>query len=145
MSDPEEAEDVAQEALLQAWRHRAQLRQPERWREWLGQIARNQAVKSLSRDVPVPAKNPEDSGEPDSRLESLVEAADLRAALASLSQRDQEILRLRYVEDLTQLQVAKRLRISESAAKVRLNRARKRLAIKFGERSKGLFYTKEVL
>lgn len=123
-----EAEDIAQEALIHAWRNRSKLRDPDRWADWLTQIARRQALRTLERKLPLPAEVPDTLGEEDSTLTGLVEAAEVAAALASLSASDREILRLRYVEDLTQPQVADRLEIGESAAKVRLNRARKRLA-----------------
>lgn len=124
---------MAHDALIQAWRNRGQLRHPDRWAEWLSQIARNQALRALGRNLTIPVEKQEERGEPDLRLEALVEGADVRAALASLSASDQEVLRLRYMEDLTQPQVAERLGIGESAAKVRLSRARKRFAKNFGE------------
>lgn len=128
VKDPVEIEDVAHDALVQAWRHRTQLRDPERWAEWLAQIARNQAHRVLGRNVPIPVEELVELGEPDSRLDAVVEGADLRVALGSLSDSDQKILSLRYGDDLTQTQVAEQLGIGESAAKVRLSRARRRLA-----------------
>ncbi len=123
-----DAEDLAQEALLRAWRNRASLRDPERWEEWLAQVTRNQALRILERRVPVPVEELVESGEEDFRLEEMVDASEVRAALDLLSESDREILRLRYLEDLTQPKVAERLGIGESAAKVRLSRARQKLA-----------------
>lgn len=123
-----EAEDLAHEALIRAWRGRANLRDPERWAEWLAQITRNEALRKFERKIPIPVDEMEDRGEEDFRLEEVVEASELRAALSCLSEGDREILRLRYVEDLTQPKVAERLGIGESAAKVRLSRARQKLA-----------------
>jgi len=128
-----DAEDVAQEALVQAWRSRSKLRDPDRWAEWLGQITKNKALRRLERQLPTPVEEFEDRGEEDYRLHDLVEGAELQAALFSLSEADQEILGLRYVEDLTQPQVAVRLGISETAAKVRLSRARRKLAKRLSE------------
>src|SRR5689334_990502 len=39
--DRETAEDLAQETLYEAWRHEANLRDPERRAQWLSGIARN--------------------------------------------------------------------------------------------------------
>jgi RNA polymerase sigma-70 factor (ECF subfamily) len=122
-----EAEDLAQDALVRAWRNREKLRDPERWEEWLAQIARNEALRAFGRNIPIPAEV-EELGEEDSRLEDLVEGTELQAALDSLSESDRRILMLRYAEDLTQPAVAERLGIGESAAKVRLSRARRKLA-----------------
>src|SRR5262247_2968853 len=43
------SEDAAQEAFLTAWRKIHELREPERLRAWLGQIARNAALGHLRR------------------------------------------------------------------------------------------------
>jgi RNA polymerase sigma-70 factor, ECF subfamily len=56
-----------------------------------------------------------------------VERADLHAALQRLSDRDRQLLKLRYTEDLTQSAIAQRLGIPEGTVKVRLHRARNKL------------------
>lgn len=56
-----------------------------------------------------------------------VEHADLQAALRRLSERDRRLLAMRYVEDLTQAAIARRLGIPEGTVKVRLHRARNKL------------------
>src|SRR5207249_7628084 len=43
------SEDAAQEAFLTAWRKFHELREPERLRAWLAQIARNAALGQLRR------------------------------------------------------------------------------------------------
>ena len=53
--------------------------------------------------------------------------ADLHAALGCLSQRDRQLLELRYEEDLTQAAIATKLGIPEGTVKVRLHRARDKL------------------
>lgn len=42
---PDAAEDLAQETLLEAWRHRQALRQPDRMEAWLAGIARNVCLR----------------------------------------------------------------------------------------------------
>jgi RNA polymerase sigma-70 factor (ECF subfamily) len=48
-------------------------------------------------------------------------------ALARLGDGDRDLLRLRYAEDLSQGEVARRLGVPEGTVKVRLHRARHRL------------------
>jgi RNA polymerase sigma-70 factor (ECF subfamily) len=48
-------------------------------------------------------------------------------ALGTLPDGDRRLLRLRYAEDLTQSEVARRLGVPEGTVKVRLHRARRRL------------------
>lgn len=59
------------------------------------------------------------------------DADALRAALARLSPRDQEILRLSLWEDLTTDEIAAALGISENAVYIRLHRARLRFAAEY--------------
>jgi RNA polymerase sigma factor (sigma-70 family) len=66
-------------------------------------------------------------GVEDERMLATVELADLRAALGVLSDRDRELLELRYQDDLTQPAIARKLDIPEGTVKVRLHRARKKL------------------
>jgi RNA polymerase sigma-70 factor (ECF subfamily) len=66
-------------------------------------------------------------GAEDEQVVATVESADLQAALADLSDRDRELLELRYEEDLTQKMIARRLGIPEGTVKVRLHRARNKL------------------
>jgi RNA polymerase sigma-70 factor, ECF subfamily len=127
-SNPSEAEDVAQEALLRAWRRRSTLRDASRRKEWLGTIVRNEAFRLHARMRPDPvAEIEEKEGVEDERLVSTVERADLHAALERLNERDRQLLHLRYDEDLTQQAIARRLGLPDGTVKVRLHRLRHKL------------------
>jgi RNA polymerase sigma-70 factor, ECF subfamily len=127
-SNPSEAEDIAQDALLRAWRRRSTLREPERRNQWLATIVRNEAFRQHARVRPDPTAAIEGyEGAEDAQVVATVERADLRAALKQLSDRDRELLEMRYQEDLTQAQIARKLGIPEGTAKVRLHRARDKL------------------
>jgi RNA polymerase sigma-70 factor (ECF subfamily) len=65
--------------------------------------------------------------EPDAKLQRQDEAERVRVALTRLKTPDQEILIMRYLEDLTTTETASALGIKESTAKVRLLRAIQRL------------------
>jgi RNA polymerase sigma-70 factor (ECF subfamily) len=68
-------------------------------------------------------------GEEDERVLAAVELADLHEALEALSDRDRQLLEMRYEEDLTQATIARRLGIPEGTVKVRLHRARAKLRL----------------
>jgi RNA polymerase sigma-70 factor (ECF subfamily) len=127
-SNPSEAEDIAQDALLRAWRHRSSLRDGDRRNQWLATIVRNEAFRQHARVRPDPTSAIESrEGVEDQRVLATVELADLRAALKRLNERDRELLEMRYSQDLSQAEIARKLGIPEGTAKVRLHRARDRL------------------
>jgi RNA polymerase sigma-70 factor, ECF subfamily len=114
--------------LLRAWRRRSTLREAERRNQWLATIVRNEAFRQHSRVRPDPIATIEmQEGAEDERVVAAVELADLHAALRELSERDRELLELRYEEDLTQAAIATKLGIPEGTVKVRLHRARDKL------------------
>jgi RNA polymerase sigma-70 factor (ECF subfamily) len=127
-SNPSEAEDIAQDALLRAWRRRSTLREADRRNQWLATIVRNEAFRQHARVRPAPTSEIETyEGAEDAQVVATVERADLHAALKRLNERDRQLLELRYGEDLTQSAIARRLGIPEGTVKVRLHRARDKL------------------
>jgi RNA polymerase sigma-70 factor (ECF subfamily) len=127
-SNPSEAEDIAQDALLRAWRRRSTLREVGHRNQWLATIVRNEAFRQHTRVRPDPTSTIElYEGAEDSQVVATVERADLHAALKRLSERDRRLLEMRYQEDLTQAAIASRLGIPEGTVKVRLHRARDKL------------------
>jgi RNA polymerase sigma-70 factor (ECF subfamily) len=123
-----EAEDIAQDAVVRAWRKRDTLRNSEARKSWLGTIVRNEALREFARKRPTPTDTLEDwQGSEDERVVATVERADLHAALARLNKRDRQLVRLRYDEDMTQEAIAGRLGIPLGTVKVRLHRVRAKL------------------
>jgi RNA polymerase sigma-70 factor (ECF subfamily) len=126
--NPSEAEDIAQDALLRAWRRRSTLRDNASRNQWLATIVRNEAFRQRARIRPDPIATIETfEGAEDERVVATVERADLHAALKHLNENDRELLQLRYDEDLTHTAIARRLGIPEGTVKVRLHRVRKKL------------------
>jgi RNA polymerase sigma-70 factor, ECF subfamily len=119
------AEDAAQEAAMEAWRHREDCRSPEAPWPWIGVIARREALRqrpspslvALEDDDAVAAAD-----EPDTLLR-----VDVHRALATLSEPEQALILARYWTDLTQEQVATALQIPAGTVKVRLHRLRARM------------------
>ncbi|MFB3881789.1 MAG: sigma-70 family RNA polymerase sigma factor [Armatimonadota bacterium] len=124
--DASAAEDLAQEALLTAFQKLGQLRDPSRFRPWLGAIALN-ACRMHLRAL---ASRPEQA----IPLEGLPDSPDRDApplgvdeALGRLDPASSRLLRLAYVIGLSEAEIADALSLSAAAAKSRLHRARQRL------------------
>lgn len=128
-----EAEDIAQDALLRAWKRRSSLRNSAARKQWLATIVRNEAFRQHARMRPDPVSMQDtDPGVDDERVLATVERADLHAALKRLDERERLLVRLRYDEDLTQAGIARRLGIPEGTVKVRLHRLRAKLRREIG-------------
>ncbi len=135
LTERSDAEDAAQAAVLRAWRSKSTAVRPEARQAWLRAIARNEALRHLGRrsDLAIDAL-PEPEDRAASRdIDQAILAADLARAMKALPHSDRRLLALRYGEDLTQPEVAKRIGVAEGTAKVRLHRARQRIAKALGE------------
>jgi RNA polymerase sigma-70 factor (ECF subfamily) len=121
--------ELAQEVFVVAWRRRGQV--PDRDLPWLYGVARKLLANEwrARRSTPVPLAIADSEPRPTgSESDSVVVMADLYAAMATLSEADQEILRLVGWEQLTVAEAATVLDCSRTAAAVRLHRARRRLS-----------------
>jgi RNA polymerase sigma factor (sigma-70 family) len=126
------SEDVAQEAFLTAWRKFHDLREPERLRPWLAQIARNAALGHLRGTRGHDALEEavalaDDSPAPDEAAANEEEAALVRESLAKLPETYRLPLILFYREGQSVRAVADALSITEDAVKQRLARGREML------------------
>ncbi len=126
-----EAEEAAQEALVRAWLRRDSCRSPGAPLPWLLEITRNEARRALGRDArrstrEVVHAEPLAEGD-DEELVGTALRLTVEQALGALGEGDRRLLRMRYGEDLTQAEVARRLGVPEGTVKVRLHRARRRL------------------
>jgi RNA polymerase sigma-70 factor, ECF subfamily len=134
-----DAQEVAQEALLRAWRGRHAQRQAGAATWWVTRIARNEALRHLARqarrqDLYTEALTDDSTGVPASTDTSvLAEILDLREAISELAPGDAFLLRLRYEQDLTQPRVARLAGIPEGTVKIRLHRIRGRLRERLSE------------
>src|SRR6202453_4900747 len=135
-----DAEDVAQEAILKAFKHIQQFRAEARFSPWLIQITVNEA-RMRKRKVHVEIMQPiadqrDDEGNyvprdfadwreiPSETLERSEVRQKLAEALASLGQKYREVFVLRDMQHLSIEETAKALGVSTASVKTRLLRAR---------------------
>ncbi|MFA6111959.1 MAG: sigma-70 family RNA polymerase sigma factor [Candidatus Latescibacterota bacterium] len=128
MSHPSEAEDLAQETFLRAFRRLDELEEPAKFGPWLRRIAENLAFSAV-RSSRVRAEVsigwlPASSEDPARVVERQEQHDRVWAAVEGLSLEHREVVLLYYLEDYSLEQVAAFLDLSPTAVKGRLYRAR---------------------
>jgi RNA polymerase sigma-70 factor (ECF subfamily) len=134
LGDPDEAEDIAQETFLRAWKHLRRFDPARPLRPWLLSIASNLASnrrRSAGRYVSALMRafrnEPASSPGVEEKSAQKLEAADLWKAVQNLSVPDQQIIYLRYFLELSVGETAQALDVPEGTVKSRLSRALERL------------------
>ena len=125
------AQDCAQETFLDAYMSLAALRERERLKPWLCGIARNKALRMLSRSrrvLPVAEMDfLPDTASPDDRLLAAEQARDILRAFSRLRPRGRQVAELYFLHHLTTPQIARRLGLPVGTVTSRLSDARARL------------------
>jgi RNA polymerase sigma-70 factor (ECF subfamily) len=128
---PGMAEDVAQEAMLAAYRRWSALDDHPNPTAWVRRTCANLAVSSFRRRlVEVRAVARFGQRSPLPPLDE--DAEEFWALVRRLPKRQAQAAALRYVFDLDILDIAETLGVSEGSVKVHLSRARRRLAAELG-------------
>lgn len=131
-----DAEDVTQEAFLQAWRHLPRLRAADRFDAWFGKILVNEARMALRRrsrvmTVSVDAIDLSDGdrsgivqGAVDAGIDGVADSDALQRAIDRLTVDQRTILALHHLEDYPVAEIAAVFGIPVGTAKWRLHEAR---------------------
>ncbi len=129
-----DAEDILQETYLAAYQGFPRLHDPTAFRPWLISIARNKWrdwYRNQARRLETPMETLPDAAaeeDPDTAVEE---------TLSRLGGRDERMLRLFYLEQLSQKQIARQLSIPEGTVKSRLSAARDRFRAAYPHPPKG--------
>ncbi len=141
-NDREAAEDLAQETVLEAWRHKHELRDPEKQAQWLSGIARNVCLRwqrkrgrelahsaviytpFVGQEIAVLEETLADDYDIEIELErkELIELLD--RAMALLPQETRTVLVKRYVGESSLAEVAAQLGTNTSVVAMRLQRGK---------------------
>jgi RNA polymerase sigma-70 factor (ECF subfamily) len=141
----EDAEEVAQEALLRVFEKFDQLKTPERVRPWVFQIARNECLmkrrrsifapeRELSLEELMPVREMRDGGFrieiadwsilPENEVLQSEMRGVLADAIAALPDNYRPVILLRDMEEMSTEETAQILGLSEDVVRTRLHRAR---------------------
>ena len=138
LGDSAEAEDVAQEAFLRAWK------QAPKWRDgaarfdtWLHRVAMNLCYDRLRRRREQPMADPPDQVDPGAAPDRGLMAADISrrvgAALQALPERQREALVLCHYQELGNVEAAAVMNLSVEALESLLSRGRRGLRARLGD------------
>ena len=133
----EDAEEVAQDVFIKAYKYLADFRGASRFTTWLYTIVNNTCISflrkkkldihSLDNEKVFEAADNQDSGMRANQVEQKSKLAMVSRSISLLNPDDAEIITLFYKSEQTLEEIAQILGIETNTAKVRLHRARTRL------------------
>jgi RNA polymerase sigma-70 factor (ECF subfamily) len=136
VGDPDDAEDMVQEAFVRAYAHLREFDPAYRFYTWIFRIARNLCLNRLRRrrlwglvSLSRPEAGPEPAADRDaaSAVESRELAEALAACLASLPREQRECFELRHAEEFSYAEIAAVLEVPVGTVMSRLSRAREKM------------------
>ncbi len=141
LGEPESAEDAAQETFLRAYQHLSRYDQKRPFATWILSIAAHYCIDRLRRRkftmFSMDAEDEDgntfeypDVDAPNPEAESIMGQTQERVheLLQDLDETDRAAIIMRYWYDYSEKEIAESLRLTVSAVKSRLHRARKELA-----------------
>ena len=146
VNNPHDAEEVVQDTFLNAYRGLAQYQEMAKFKNWLGEIARNRARSWLRKqridtvsidEVSEQILQIEDSS--DERLIRQEQRELIRRAMETLSEKDREIARAYYLDGASYDELINTHGLSYNAIAFRLSRAKRQLSKRLQYLLTGIF------
>lgn len=119
--DKQLAQDITQETFLRYYSRNIRLEKSKEL-AYLYTIAKNLCADAFRQSPPSPLEDADDVASPDP-TDALIDSLALRAALTKLPQEEQELLLLRYVNELPLAAICKMTGMSRFAIHRRLTKA----------------------
>lgn len=129
-----EAEDLAQDTFIKAYKKFHTLQNPGKLKSWLFQIARNTVIdffrKNKNREVAVKGQIMENFAQTTTadfqeKMSSLEVSKELERCIDRLVKEDRAIIKLLYYDGFSYKEISELLNINQNTLKSRLHRARK--------------------
>ncbi len=146
VNNPHDAEEVVQDTFLNAYRGLAQYQEMAKFKNWLGEIARNRARSWLRKQridtVPIDEVSEQILQTEDSSDERLIRQEQrelIRRAMETLSEKDREIARAYYLDGASYDELINTHGLSYNAIAFRLSRAKRQLSKRLQYLLTGIF------
>lgn len=141
LKEPESAKDLTHDIFLRAFLKLADLKDPSRFKYWLKTIAYNFCINYLNLKKSFQTSSLDEqydlsAGDDSEKQEKIIAEMNLdqlELMMAKLPEADRLILLMRYQDELSIQDIQESLGIGASAAKMRLKRAKEKLAKLFQE------------
>ena len=129
-----DADEVAQEAFLSAWKGLPNFRGESRFSTWLYQLTTHAAIDLLRREKRQAAAEDideitaaDDGPSPQQQVERTETQREIRSALMQLPEEYRQVLLLRFMQELSYEEIGRALKLPVGTVKSRLNRAKAQL------------------
>ena len=146
VNNSHDAEEVVQDAFLNAYRGLAQYQDMAKFKNWLGEIARNRARSWLRKQrldtVPIDEVSEHTLGTQDLPDEQLIRREQrelIHSAMGTLSEKDREIARAYYLDGASYDELISTHGLSYNAIAFRLSRAKRQLSKRLQYLLTGIF------
>lgn len=126
-SDREMAEDLTQEAFVQAWRKLARFRGDSAFGSWLYRIATNTTLSYLRKQKPFRESLNIDDLDESGHVETTAQQLGLEAAIQKLPGGARSVFVLYCLEGYTHEEIGRMLKIATGSSKAQLHRAKQLL------------------
>ena len=133
-----ESEDLAQETFIKAYKKFHTLKEPNKLKSWLFQIARNTVIdffrknknRPFALDSAILENIPETTAvDYQERVANMEVSKELEHCIEQLVKEDRAIIKLLYYEGFSYKEIGELLHINQNTLKSRLHRARKILLV----------------
>ena len=146
VKNPNDAEEIAQDTFLNAYRGLPQLEDTNKFKSWLTKIARNRSLNWL-REQKIDTVSIDEVDEPTLQMsespdECLIRDEQrelIRRAMETLSETDREIARSYYLDGASYDELIRAHGLSYKAISFRLSRAKQKLSMRLGHLLTGVF------
>ena len=136
VSQVEEAQDLTHDLFIKVFYNLSKFQNKSSFSTWLYAVTYNHCLDYLNKKNKLPLENEERllDSTPDSSIEEIedseifaLKAEKLKIAMERVDSKDRMILLMRYLDESSIKDIATVLQLSESAVKMRINRAKRRI------------------